>query len=139
MSNIQITINLDSNDSKFDAVLAALTGATAKSTNAAEVVQAEEVKTPAPRSRTRTTAAATPAKVEEPEPVEETEEQGADLLGEEETEAISYDDLKALLAQKVTANRDAIVKKLKELGGSKISDLPKENYQALYDFMAKLK
>jgi hypothetical protein len=139
MSNIQIVISLDSSDARFDAVLAALTGKTVEVRNTESIaVQAEEVKAPAPRTRR--------APEPKPAPVADLSipegEEDDDLLGgiaADDEDAISEEDLKAMLGKKVTANRDAIVKKLKELGGTKISDLPKENYQALYDFMAKLK
>lgn len=140
MSNIQIVINLDSSDSKFEAVLAALTGNAPQNVNAIETEQSkEEVKAPAPKRRSA--PAPKPVLIEEEEQAQPEEEE-EDLLGtpaNEDEDAISEEDLKAMLGKKVTANRDAIVKKLKELGGTKISDLPKENYQALYDFMAKLK
>ena len=142
MSNIQIVISLDSSDARLDAVLAALTGNAPQKVNATETVQAEEVKASTPKKRSAPAPKTAP--IEEPAIAEDEDEDDDDDLLEgiaanEEEEAISEEDLKAMLGKKVTANRDAIVKKLKELGGTKISDLPKENYQALYDFMAKLK
>lgn len=63
---------------------------------------------------------------------------------QESTENIStgkttLNELKVKLGEKVDANRDEIVAKLKEFGSSKLSNLPEEHYDAMYTYLNSLK
>jgi len=138
MSTIKIEITLDSSMEMFDVILNALARKDVKNI---EVVEAEEVKAPEKKA-----AAPRPSRAKaKPEPVieEEEEEEDEDLLGEEaeddETEELSADDVKAMLAKKVTTHRDVIVKKMNSYGAARLSELDSANYREFYDFMAKLK
>lgn len=137
-----IKIEFESEDNAVVVAIAALTdsllGRKAKSI---EVAEAEEVETP-PKTPPKTR----PSRAKKPEPViveeeeeEETEEEETEEVEDDEAETITEDDVKAMLAKKVATNRDAIVKKLKGYGASKISELDSTNYKGFYDFMAKLK
>lgn len=98
-----------------------------------EVKDAEEV---APK---KAPAKRTP-KVKEPEPEPETEdEEEFELDEEDDTEAITADDIRAVQATKVTAHRETIIKKLKSFGSTGIKDLKEENFREYYDFLSKLK
>lgn len=50
----------------------------------------------------------------------------------------SIEDVRAMLAQKVNAHRDAIKSKLNELGASSVTKLDPSKYDEMYDFLANL-
>lgn len=152
MSRIHISIELDSNDSAFNAVLAALgkgVNANAKSVANIEVVGAEEVKaeevkaeasvkTPTPRaSRAKAKPEPTPEPEEEEIEIEEEEEEIE--TEEEEAAEIDADDIRAVQATKVDKHREAIKAQLKKLGATGIKDLDEAHYAKYYEFLSKLK
>jgi len=141
MSRIHISIELDSNDSAFNAVLAAL-GQTATTTNVAniEVVGAEEVKAEAPTKTPTPRASRAKAKPEPtPEPEEPEAEEDEIETEEEETPEIDADDIRAVQATKVDKHREAIKAQLKKLGATGIKDLDEAHYAKYYEFLSKLK
>lgn len=153
MSTIKLEIEVSAENVKhvsaFLEQISAINGKVAK----IEVVDAEEVKAPAP-AKTPTPrlsrAKAKPAPVEaKPAPVEEEieyeddedftdAEQGGDEF-EEEEEAITADDLRALQATKIDKHRPAIAAHYGKLGAKGISSLAPENFQKMFDFLSKLK
>ena len=50
----------------------------------------------------------------------------------------SIEDVRAMLAQKVNAHRDAIKSKLNELGAPSVTKLDPSKYDEMYDFLANL-
>lgn len=144
MSTISITIQLDSSDANFNAVIDALANLSDGSdkikdlkVKEAEVVETEK---PKPAPKPKAPAKPKPAPVEEPEE----EEFDEDLNGPSDDEhgadeEITLDDLRALQATKVDKNREALKAKFTELGATGLSSLKPEDYQAYYDFLAKLK
>ena len=144
MSRIHISIELESNDSAFNAVLAALgQTATTKSVANIEVVEAEEVKPEAPAKTPTPRASRAKAKPEPaPEPEEEEIEEDDDLDGEDDAQEaaeIDADDIRAVQATKVDKHREAIKAQLKKLGATGIKDLDEAHYAKYYDFLSNLK
>lgn len=145
-----IKIEFDTEDLKAITAVQELTrslqvGAVIKRVEKLEVVDAKEVgilsKNP-PKAR--------PSRAKpKPEPVEEEieddevdtaepEDEDEDFSDDEEAE-VSIDDIRALQALKIDKHRDALKAQYKKLGATGISSLAPENYQAMHDFMSKLK
>jgi hypothetical protein len=147
MSTIKITVELEQNDENIKRVLTALIGSTpTTSTNVKtlEVVDAEEVntppaKTPTPRpSRAKAKPAPVEEEIEDEDEEFETGQEGEGDLDDEE-EAITADDLRALQAAKIDKHRPAIAAHYGKLGAKGISSLAPENFQKMFDFLSKLK
>lgn len=104
----------------------------------AEILSPEEEEEPLKKSPAKKAAAkkTAPPKVEEPE--EETFEEEEEETFEEEEE-ISLDDLKALQATKVVAHKEAIVKKFKTYGATRLSDVDPKHYADYEKFLNGLK
>lgn len=137
-TTVEFKITTDSSNIQIISALSLLMGADLGAKVEAAQVEAKTEEAPkAPAKK-----AAPKAAVKKPEPIEEEEEEeeaeDLDPLGEEE-ETATLEDLKAMQGKKVTAHRDAIVKKLRGFGAAKLSELEGEHYQEYYDFMAKLK
>lgn len=134
-TTVEFKITTDSSNIQIISALSLLMGADLGAKVEAAQVEAKTEEAPkAPAKK-----AAPKAAVKKPEPIEEEEEaEDLDPLGEEE-ETATLEDLKAMQGKKVTAHRDAIVKKLRGFGAAKLSELEEAHYQEYYDFMAKLK
>lgn len=65
-------------------------------------------------------------------------EESEDLDGGGESEEVTIEQLRGLLAKKVGDNRDAIKEKLGELGAKNIATLDLADYQELFDFLTEL-
>lgn len=98
---------------------------TIKTTDVKEPVPAQDVEKPAP--------APDPKKVEEPEPMpmDSNSSLGSDP-------AVSIQDIRTLLANKVDNHREAIRAKLTELGAKNVTGLDARNYDAFYEFLKDL-
>jgi len=141
MSVIELKISVDANNVEVvKEFLSRISNAEAKSVNVkdAEVVKPEAeapktAKKPAPKKPT--------PKAPEPEEVEDELEEEDELEAEDEDEAtLSYEDVKALQAEKVAVHKEAIVKKLRTgLKVARLSDLDPKNYQDYYNFLKELK
>jgi hypothetical protein len=143
MSNT-INLVLPFNDKNVELVKGLLAKADlSKKVNEIEVTDAEEVgettpaKTPAKRA---SRAKPKPA----PEPEDEDEDEDEDLdddLGEEETDdaEITEDDLRELSAKKIGKHKDAIIAQLGKYKVKGWANLPEKHYQAMHDFLTKLK
>lgn len=136
MSTIKIELTVDVNNIEIVTEFLSRISAQTKGVKEVKVNDAEEVKAESPKK-----APAKPAAKKAPvkAPVEETEEEEEETFEEEEEETITLEDVKAMQAKKVAANRDAIIKKLNALGATKLSELDEDSYQTYYDFLAKLK
>lgn len=135
MSTIKIEITVDAQDGVIIDALKGLLLAQKGLVENTEVVDAEEVKTPPVK---KSAPKATAKKAPEPDP-EEDDEDIDPLADDDAEEHVTLEDLKALLAKKVTIHRDAIVKKLKALGAPKISELEESDYRDMHTFLSKLK
>lgn len=100
---------------------------TVKTTDAKKPAPAQDVKKPAP--------AQTPApeKMGEPEPLPM---DANSSLGSDP--AVSIQDIRMLLANKVDNNREAIRVKLTELGAKNVTGLDPRNYDSFYEFLKDL-
>lgn len=137
MSTIKLELIVDANNIEIVTEFLSRISAQTKGVKDVKVTDAEIVEKPeAPKK-----AAAKPAAKKAPAKaiVEEPEEEEEETFEAEEEETITLEDVKAMQAKKVAANRDAIVKKLNGLGATKLSELDEEHYQTYYDFLAKLK
>lgn len=85
-------------------------------------------------SEEQETPAAEAAKDEAPAETAEDLTKEDDLAGE----AITYNDLKVSLGKKVDEHREAIVAKLAEFGATKMPNLAKDHWEAMYNFMEAL-
>lgn len=144
MSVIELKISVNANNVEVvKEFLSRISNAEAKSVNVkdAEVVKPEAeapktVKKPAPKKPT--------PKAPEPEEVED-ELESEDELDDETDDAmednvLSYEDVKALQAEKVVAHKEAIVKKLRSgFKVARLSDLDPKNYSEYYNFLNGLK
>lgn len=90
-------------------------------------VKTTDVKKPAP------VQTPTPKKMEEPEPMpmDTNSSLGSDP-------AVSIQDIRTLLANKVDNNREAIRAKLTELGAKNVTGLDARNYDSFYEFLKDL-
>lgn len=149
-----IKIEFESEDNAVVTAVAALTNSllglraeksTGKPVEQINVVDAEEVTAEKPAPKPRPSR----AKVKAPEPVveEETEDEDGDIddngfdddLDGDDESAISIDDIRAKQAEKIDKHREALKAQYKKLGATGLSSLAPENYQAMFDFLAKLK
>lgn len=96
---------------------------TVKTTDVKKSVPAQDVKKPAPA----------PKKTEEsePMPMDANSSLGSDP-------AVSIQDIRTLLANKVDNHREAIRAKLTELGARNVTGLDVRNYDAFYEFLKNL-
>ena len=100
---------------------------TVKTTDVKKSVPAQDVNKPAPAP------APTPKKTEEPEPMPM---DANSSLGSDP--AVSIQDIRTLLANKVDNHREAIRAKLTELGTRNVTVLDARNYDAFYEFLKNL-
>lgn len=100
---------------------------TVKTTDVKKSVPAQDVKKPAPAP------APVPKKTEEsePMPMDANSSLGSDP-------AVSIQDIRTLLANKVDNHREAIRAKLTELGVRNVTGLDARNYDAFYEFLKDL-
>lgn len=142
MSTIKLEITVDQSNvqilKQLADIIAAQSGLNLVRPESAKEEAKEEAPKAAPAKKAAPKAVKKPETIKEEAAVEE-EEENDDLLGEEDEKEVTQEDLKTMLAQKVSANRDAIVKKLKSFGATKISDLDEEHYNDFHAFMTKLK
>lgn len=136
MSTIKLELTVDVNNIEIVTEFLGRISAQTKGVKEVKVNEPEDVKSEAPKK-----APAKPATPKKPAKavVEEPEEEEEETFEEPEEETITLEDVKAMQAKKVAANRDAIVKKLNALGATKLSELDEDRYQMYYDFLAKLK
>lgn len=140
MSTIKIEITGDDKDGVVLNVLRLLSGnASVENIEVKDAEEATTVKAPTKKAATPKAPAKKPEPVEVEEP--ETGDDEEDFAAEEtdDEDGITEEDLKVLLAKKVTSNRDAIVKKMKSLDAARVSEIKPEDYQVFYDFLSKLK
>lgn len=102
---------------------------TVKTTDVKKSVPAQDVKKPAPAPA----PAPVPKKTEEPEPMPM---DANSSLGSDP--AVSIQDIRTLLANKVDNHREAIRAKLTELGARNVTGLDARNYDAFYEFLKNL-
>lgn len=146
MSTIKLEIEVNAGNARAVAqFLEAIAGVErVKEPAKMEVVDAEEVKasatakTPTPRS-SRAKPKSQPVEEEADYDEFEMEDEEDGVLGKEDDEDITADDLRAKQAEKVVKNREAIKAQLKKLGATGIKDLGPEYFQKYFDFLAKLK
>lgn len=100
---------------------------TVKTTDVKKSAPAQDVKKPAPAP------APVPKKTEEtePMPMDANSSLGSDP-------AVSIQDIRTLLANKVDNHREAIRAKLTELGARNVTGLDARNYDAFYEFLRDL-
>lgn len=96
---------------------------TVKTTDVKKPAPAQDVKKPAP--------APVPKKTEEPMPMDANSSLGSDP-------AVSIQDIRTLLANKVDNHRETIRAKLTELGAKNVTGLDVRNYDAFYEFLKDL-
>jgi hypothetical protein len=141
MSLIKLEVNVNADNALVVAeFIKSLAGCTADVDKVAriEVKDAEELKPEELKKQPAKRA----SRAKKPEPVEEDE--GEDIEDEiedknEEAQAITADDLRALQATKVGAHRDDIIAKFKTLGAKSIATLEEDHFEEYYNFLAKLK
>lgn len=102
---------------------------TVKTTDVKKPAPAQDVKKPAPAPA----PAPAPKKTEEPEPMPM---DANSSLGS--VPAVSIQDIRTLLANKVDNNRETIRTKLTELGAKNVTGLDARNYDAFYEFLKDL-
>jgi len=143
MSTVKLEIEVSAENVKVVAQFLEAIAGTSRSVAKMEVVDAEEVKSPAPVKAPTprpSRAKPKPAPVEEEiDELDETEEEEIDELDETEEEEIDADDIRVLQAEKVDKHRATIKAQLGKLGATGIKDLDPKNFQKYYDFLAKLK
>lgn len=100
---------------------------TVKTTDVKKPAPAQDVKKPAPAP------APAPKKMGEPEPMPM---DANSSLGSDP--AVSIQDIRMLLANKVDNNREAIRAKLTELGAKNVTGLDPRNYDSFYEFLKDL-
>jgi len=154
MSTIKLEIEVSAENAQLVAdFLSNIGGIAKKSVGFAQkveevaVVDAEEVKAPAPAktptprpSRAKPKPAPIEEEIEDEDEDEEFEtgQEGEGDLDDEE-EAITDDDIRALQATKIDKHRPAIAAHYGKLGAKGISTLAPENFQKMFDFLSKLK
>ena len=100
---------------------------TVKTTDVKKPAPAQDVKKPAPAQTP------VPKKTEEPEPMPM---DANSSLGSDP--AVSIQDIRTLLANKVDNHREAIRAKLTELGAKNVTGLDARNYDSFYEFLKDL-
>lgn len=102
---------------------------TVKTTDVKKPAPAQDVKKPAPAPA----PAPAPKKTEEsePMPMDANSSLGSDP-------AVSIQDIRTLLANKVDNHREAIRAKLTELGAKNVTGLDARNYDSFYEFLKDL-
>jgi len=118
--------------------------------NGIAVTDAEEVKAPAKKAPAQRASRAKAKPEPEPEEDEDADddfadEEDSDFEEEADEEEITEDTLRELSAKKITKHKDAIVAQLakfKDKAGKPVKGwgvLPEKHYQAMFDFLTKLK
>lgn len=102
---------------------------TVKTTDVKKPAPAQDVKKPAPAPA----PAPAPRKTKEPEPMPM---DANSSLGSDP--AVSIQDIRFLLANKVDNNRETIRAKLTELGAKNVTGLDARNYDSFYEFLKDL-
>lgn len=102
---------------------------TVKTTDVKKPAPAQDVKKPAPAPA----PAPAPRKTEKPEPMPM---DANSSLGSDP--AVSIQDIRTLLANKVDNNRETIRAKLTELGAKNVTGLDARNYDSFYEFLKDL-
>jgi len=136
-----IKLEFDSEDRASVTAVAALASSLLDgSTKTLEVTDAEEIAAPKPAAKPRPSRAKAKP---EPEPEEEEEETNPDFETEEEEEEeeedITEDTLRELSAKKIGKHKEAIIAELAKFKVKGWANLPEEHYQAMHDFLTKLK
>jgi len=145
MSTIKLEIEVSAeNVSAVSQFLQAIAGG--DKSKKMEVVDAEEVKAPAPAktptprpSRAKAKPAPVEEEIEDEDEEFEIEDEEDGVLGKDEDEEITADDLRALQATKIDKHRPAIAAHYGKLGAKGISSLAPENFQKMFDILSKLK
>lgn len=145
MSNT-INLVLPFNDKNVELVKTLLGKADLSKTANIEVVDAEEVEGTAPaKTPAKRPSRAKPSAKPKTPVIEEEDEDLDDDLGEadEEEESddaeITEDDLRELSAKKIGKHKDAIIAQLAKYKVKGWANLPEKHYQAMHDFLTKLK